>query len=741
MTSSSSAPGRLARTLRGLQDLVASMRFAVSLLVVICLASVIGTVIKQGEPAVNYVNQFGAFWAEVFSVLGLPNVYSAKWFLLLMAVLLWSTTLCLLRNTPKFLRDMRQFKESVRASSLLAFPNRAEGHRAEPSSTLFDWVSQRLVADGWRAKAQVREDGRMVAAKRGQANKLGYIATHLAIVLICVGGLLDGNLVVKLRMLVQDKTPFNGGGLVSQVPAQHRLDEGTLGYRANIRVPEHATTGTAILSMPDGVVLQELPFSIELKQFKVEYYATGMPKLFASDVVLQDRHTGEKVAATIKVNEPFRYKGVNIFQSSFEDGGSLLTVKAWPMGTSGGQPFDIQGRVQEDTVLEAGSQKLKLEFVDLRPTNVEDFAPASAASAASEPAGWSNVQQHLGSGAKGGRQSHLRNVGPSFTYRLRDDANQAKEFRQYMQPVDIDGQRLYLAGMRESLSEDFRYLRIPADDQDSVAGWMRLNRALHDASMREKAVERMMAKAAREPSPMQRVFQDPELSRGVKEQALRTLALFAGVGLDARMDKEIKGGLPAVTAMLEQTVPAEQRNGVSDFILSLLSRSMVELHQMARAQDGLPAQEDSPAFERFMVQSMLSLSDAAYYPAPVMLTLEGFDQVQASVFQVTRAPGQWLVYIGFLMLCVGVLMMFYVRERRLWIWLGDQPGGGTHVRMAMSSSRRTMALDQEFEALRRELLPDVDADADADASAAAPQDTATSPSEHKSGTSSPQDPV
>ena len=87
MTSSSSAPGRLARTLRGLQDLVASMRFAVSLLVVICLASVIGTVIKQGEPAVNYVNQFGAFWAEVFSVLGLPNVYSAKWFLLLMAAL------------------------------------------------------------------------------------------------------------------------------------------------------------------------------------------------------------------------------------------------------------------------------------------------------------------------------------------------------------------------------------------------------------------------------------------------------------------------------------------------------------------------------------------------------------------------------------------------------------------------------------------------------------------------------
>jgi cytochrome c biogenesis protein len=33
---------------------------------VICIASVIGTVLKQHEPAVNYVNQFGPFWAELF---------------------------------------------------------------------------------------------------------------------------------------------------------------------------------------------------------------------------------------------------------------------------------------------------------------------------------------------------------------------------------------------------------------------------------------------------------------------------------------------------------------------------------------------------------------------------------------------------------------------------------------------------------------------------------------------------
>ena len=42
--------------LKELLDLVASMRFSISLLTVICIASVIGTVVKQHEPPVNYVN-------------------------------------------------------------------------------------------------------------------------------------------------------------------------------------------------------------------------------------------------------------------------------------------------------------------------------------------------------------------------------------------------------------------------------------------------------------------------------------------------------------------------------------------------------------------------------------------------------------------------------------------------------------------------------------------------------------
>lgn len=92
---------RASRGLRGGMELLASMRFAIALLTLICIASVIGTVLKQSEPYANYVNQFGPFWAEVFGKLNLYTVYSAWWFLLILAFLVVSTTLCIVRNTPK----------------------------------------------------------------------------------------------------------------------------------------------------------------------------------------------------------------------------------------------------------------------------------------------------------------------------------------------------------------------------------------------------------------------------------------------------------------------------------------------------------------------------------------------------------------------------------------------------------------------------------------------------------------
>ena len=69
-----------------------------------------------------------------------------------------------------------------------------------------------------------------------------------------------------------------------------------------------------------------------------------------------------------------------------------------------------------------------------------------------------------------------------------------------------------------------------------------------------------------------------------------------------------------------------------------------------------------------MTQAVLALSDIYVYPAPMAFQLKDFKQVQASVFQVTRAPGRYIVYLGCALLILGVFAMLHAGAP-VWVWL------------------------------------------------------------------------
>ena len=700
--------------LRNASELLSSMRFAISLLSVICIASVIGTVLKQAEPFNNYVNQFGPYWADVFDTLSLYTVYSAWWFLLILAFLVLSTSLCISRNAPKILVDIRQYKEGMRSQSLKAFGHKGESMLSESVSVASQRIQRQLSRAGWKIKTQDRVtpngQGVMVAAKKGTANKLGYLAAHSSIVLICVGALFDGDMVVRAQMWYGDKTAFDGGGMIADVPAQHRLSPNNPTYRGNLLVTEGTQASTAILSQSDGVVLQDLPFSVELKKFIVEYYSTGMPKLFASDIVIHDKATGEQTAHRVEVNHPVSFKGVEIYQSSFDDGGSTIRAKALPLGTVVA-PFKVEGVIGTTTNLSKGNENLSLEYTGLRVINVENMvavnprANLGGTDVRAVDLG-SRLKNHLGSGATGTRNEDLRNVGPSFGYKLRDGAGQAREFNNYMFPVDMDDQRVFLWGVRDTPAEPFRYLRVPVDDNDSAAGFIALRTALANEGMRNKAVERYMKEAE-----VGRSAQDRD---ALRVSAQRMLALFSGtdpflqaapspgVGLNGVPLRV--GGLTAMSYFLEQAVPDNDRERTSDAMVSLLNALLFELVQVSRDQASLPELARDAASQTFLSQSVLALSDSFFYPAPMVFAMDDFDHVQASVFQVAKAPGKTVVYLGCLFLIIGVFAMLYVRERRIWVWLSPNPDGTTHAQMALSSNRKTMDGDKDFDQLKQRLI-------------------------------------
>ncbi len=694
------------RQLRDFVELISSMRFAISLLTVICIAAVIGTVVQQHQPFNNYVNQFGPFWAEVFNTAGLFTVYSAWWFLLILAFLVTSTSLCIARNAPKIIADLGNWKLHLREQALQAFHLKGQATLDEPVGTASERVTALLTGTGWKARSEVRRDGdelrgTMIAARRGATNKLGYIAAHSAIVLVCLGGLFDGDLVIKAQMLLQGKSVYGGSGLFRDIGPEHRLAANNPTFRADLLVPEGATARTAVINMQNGVVLQDLPFDVELKKFIVEYYDTGMPKLFASDIVIHDHDTGKTTAATVKVNEPVFHHGVAIYQSSFDDGGSAVKLRAVPL-TAGLKPFDVDGTIGGSTLLQHGPAQTTLEFTGLRVINVENLsAGRTSATDVRKVDLASTFERHLGSGAKSKSDRELRNVGPSVSYKLRDAAGQAHEFNNYMVPVELDGQRVFLVGTRDDTSANMRYLRIPADDKDSMQGWARLRVALTDPGLREQAARRYAAMATPADNPAMR----PQLAA----TALRALGLFAGAETPTQGAKP-GGGLLALSDFLEDSVPAADRSRISEVLLRILNGSLFELLNITREQAGLAPRVADASTQAFMTQAVLSLSDSFFYPAPMVFELADFKQVQASVFQVARAPGKTLVYLGAVLLIVGVFTMLFVRERRLWVWIaptGESSGDGTRktkILTAMSTTRRTLDADAEFERLKAAIL-------------------------------------
>ncbi|MFN3543343.1 MAG: cytochrome c biogenesis protein ResB [Thiobacillus sp.] len=649
---------------KALFELLSSMRFAISLLSILAIASIIGTVLKQAEPYNNYLIQFGPFWFDVFEKLGLYDVYHAGWFLVILTFLVVSTSVCIWRNAPNFAREMKSFREHVSEQSLAAFKHKYEAATTLAPDALAASAQRYLEGQGYRVKQVAREDGVLLAAKAGSWNRLGYFLAHAAIVIICLGGLMDGNLMFKAQQLLGTKKIETRDIPQSQVPEISRLAPNNLSFRGSVQIPEGSSADVAFLNVGEGYLVQELPFVVALKQFRIEHYPTGQPKSFESDVELFD-HAGNKLReATIKVNHPLIHDGIAIYQASFGDGGTRLNMRGWNLFATSASSFDVEGAVHQKTTLTSSSGDYTLEFVDFRPFNVENLG--------GEIESPRDTMSVLG-GSPVSDNRHLRNVGPSFQYKLRDARGQAREFSNYMLPLELDGRWFLMSGVRESPNESFRYLRLPLDANGSLDTFMRLRGALLNPALRDEIAARFARKAL-PPDAW-----ETEMENRLKASAAQVLAMFAD------------GGFQTLGRFIDERAPKAEAEQMAATYLRILELTAFEALQIANRQAGLPPADTDEATSWLVRDTLNSMSDVFVYGAPVYLQLVSFDEVKASGLQLTRSPGQNIVYLGSLLLTLGIFFMLYVRERR--VWLRIKPGNAL---LAMSSAKHTIDFEKEF---------------------------------------------
>jgi cytochrome c biogenesis protein len=70
--------------------------------------------------------------------------------------------------------------------------------------------------------------------------------------------------------------------------------------------------------------------------------------------------------------------------------------------------------------------------------------------------------------------------------------------------------------------------------------------------------------------------------------------------------------------------------------------------------------------------------------------------------QVRKDPGVWVVYIGFILMLLAMIIALYISHRRVWLVLSPA-SAGTRILVAGNSSKHPLAFKREFDKLVQEI--------------------------------------
>ncbi len=312
-----------------------SMSLAITLLTVLALASVIGTVLLQNQDQSDYLQQFGPIWYWLFRALGLFDMYHTWWFLSLLGFLMLSLSVCLWRNVPRFLKEMRSKKVPVSDSAIRHMKNKKTWNiQAQSMDALLPVIEQQFKA--WSIRQEERGDTMYVRADKGHYHKWGYILVHTAMLVILIGGWVSVH----------------------------------YGFRGNMQVPEGGKEHEISFLKGTQTEYKTMPFYVRCNEFSIDFYPNGMPKEFKSNLTIIDDGK-EVLTSDIIVNKPLYYKGVRIYQASFGDGGSDIHFKLMKLDGSG-EIGSAEAKVY--TTFKDEETGISLEVTDFRPHNVENMA-------------------------------------------------------------------------------------------------------------------------------------------------------------------------------------------------------------------------------------------------------------------------------------------------------------------------------------------------------------------------------
>jgi cytochrome c biogenesis protein len=288
------------RTLAQVIDFFASVKLALVILIVLALTSIIGTVIPQGEPVINYVRRYGQGPWQVIRFFQLQDMYHSWWFLWLLLLFSANLIVCSIKRFGTTWKVISAPPRAVNARlfETLSFHKKLRFHA--DAVTVRQQVQTVLGKKFRHFKEVPVEGGIALFAEKGRYTRLGVYLVHFSILIILAGGIV-----------------------------------GSLwGFKGFMELREGETKDQLLIR--DTGELKPLGFSVRCDHFSVSFYDNGMPKEYRSDLSFLEK--GREIQkASIRVNDPFTYQGITFYQSSWDQslGAATLTL------TDGGQAREV----------------------------------------------------------------------------------------------------------------------------------------------------------------------------------------------------------------------------------------------------------------------------------------------------------------------------------------------------------------------------------------------------------------
>ncbi len=277
---------------RTLWAFLSSLKLLVVLLLLLAALSIAGTIIEQGLPLQQYYRYYKPLTVEIFNRLGLFDMYHSWWFVSCLVLLAVNLIACTISRYKGILAGVKKKTLVLDEHFLRSLPFKETICYDLPPEKIRDAalgiVSRRFT--GKHTETVTADGTRHLFFEKARYSRLSFFLTHLSILIIFLGGIIGS----------------------------------FFGYRGYVNLLEGDTLQR--LQTRSGKI-RALDFQVKCNAFDVEFYNTGEPKDYRSDLsVIKDGR--EVIRKTIRVNDPLTFEGITFFQSSYGALPEKATIEA-----------------------------------------------------------------------------------------------------------------------------------------------------------------------------------------------------------------------------------------------------------------------------------------------------------------------------------------------------------------------------------------------------------------------------